>query len=251
MILYRILQRLRQVGLCLSRKTAGPLTVTLLLITQFPTLLLPETLPFPNDELLLYDMTWPGGLSLGEVALRARFTRQKWLFESNMNADLPFIEIRGITQATADRDLCSLEFEKNIQHGDRTINESVIFDQPSGTASRRTLRGGGRSMIEIPSCARDGLTFLYYLRQQLAVGRIPPPSAINFGGQYEINLTYTETLDILDRGVMRSADKILLDVTGPKSKYSFDIFFGRDSARTPLLMEVSLETGTFWIRLTQ
>ena len=180
--------------------------------------------PFASDEVLVYAIAWPSGLSLGEVEFRAHATQQGWSFEADVGADLPLIEIRDEYRATADHELCSLEFEKDIRHGSRTTRESVTFDQQNQTATRRTLGGGGESEIDIPPCARDGLAFFYYVRQQLAQGRIPPPDDINFGGQYQITLSYVETRDILDRGALRTADRLLFDLTGPKSQHSFEIF---------------------------
>jgi len=228
-----------------------PLTAAALWASLFVTPLFPEALPFANNEVLVYAVTWPSGLSLGEVEFRAHATQKGWSFEADVSANLPLIEIRDEYRSTADHELCSLEFEKDTKHGHRTTWESVAFDQQHQTATRRTLGGGGESEIDIPPCARDGLTFFYYLRQQLAQGRIPPPDDINFGGQYQITLSYVETRDILDRGAPHTADRLLFDVTGPKSQHSFEIFFGRDPARTPLLMQVPFALGTFSITLTK
>ena len=247
----RVIQRLLRLGQRPPASAGWTPTAAVLLSCLFATPLFPEALPFANDEVLVYAVTWPSGLSLGEVEFRAHTTQQGWSFEADVSADLPLIEIRDEYRSTADHELCSLEFEKDIQHGNRTTRESVTFDQQDQTATRRTLGGGGESEIDIPPCARDGLTFFYYLRQQLALGRIPPPDDINFGGQYQITLSYVETREILDRGALRTADRLLFDLTGPKSHHSFEIFFGRDPARTPLLMQVPFALGTFSIKLTK
>ena len=226
-------------------------TAAVVLACLFATPLFPEAPPLANDEVLAYAIAWSSGLSLGKVEFRSRQTQQGWSFEADVSADLPLIEIRDEYRSTADGELCSLAFEKDIQHGQRTIRESVTFDQQNQTATREVLGGGGESEIDIPPCARDGLSFFYYLRQQLALGKIPPPDDVNFGGQYQINLRYLETRDILDRGALRTADRLLFDVRGPTSQHSFEIFFGRDRARTPLLMQVWSDIGTFSITRTK
>ncbi len=247
----QVVQRLLRLAQRLPVRGGRPATAAVLWACLFATPLFPEALPFANNEVLVYAVSWPSGLSLGEVEFRAHASGHGWQFEADVSADLPLIEIRDEYRSTADHELCSLEFEKDTKHGHRTTRESVAFDQQNQTATRRTLGGGGESEIDIPPCARDGLTFFYYLRQQLAQGRIPPPDDINFGGQYQITLSYVETRDILDRGSPRTADRLLFDVTGPKSQHSFEIFFGRDPARTPLLMQVPFALGTFSITLTK
>jgi len=223
----------------------------LLLACLFVTSLFPQASPFADGERLTYEVTWPSGLSLGETEFLARATTAGWAFEATVRAALPTLEIRDEYLSKADASLCSSEFEKNAKHGDKKIREGVEFDQTNHRATRKSLGGRGESEIDIPPCARDGLTFLYFLRQQLAAGRIPPPDDINFGAQYQISVTYLEAVDITVGGERRKADRILVDVTGPKSQHGFEIFFGQDAARTPLLMHIPFEMGTFSLRLSQ
>lgn len=235
-----------------QHRTAGlPPVPVLALLCLFATPLYPQASTFADGERLSYDVTWPSGLSLGEAEFWARATAQGWEFEVSITATLPTLEIRDEYRAKADASLCSREFQKDAKHGDRKIREAVEFDQRSHTATRTTLGGGGESELSIPPCARDGLTFLYFLREQLAAGRIPPPDDINFGAQYQVSVTYLESLEIEAAGERKSADRILVDVTGPESHHGFEIYFGRDSARTPLLMRIPFEMGTFSLKLSQ
>ena len=119
------------------------------------------------------------------------------------------------------------------------------------TTERETLGGGGVSEFDVPPCVRDGVAYLYFLRQDLARGRIPPPDDINFGAQSMISITYAETRAIEVGGKARDADRILVDLTGPNSQNSFEIFFGRDEARTPLLIKAPFELGVFSLRLAE
>jgi hypothetical protein len=44
-------------------------------------------------------------------------------------------------------------------------------------------------------------------------------------------------------------DHIQASVKGPKSDWSFEIFFARDAARTPLLIRVPFTLGSFSLEL--
>jgi hypothetical protein len=95
------------------------------------------------------------------------------------------------------------------------------------------------------------LTFLYLLRSEIGRGRIPPPDDLNFGAQYQVTMTYAETRQIEVAGEMVKSDRILVDLTGPASQRSFEVFFGQDSARTPLLIRIPFELGTFTLKLVK
>ena len=40
--------------------------------------------------------------------------------------------------------------------------------------------------MKTPACAKDALTFLYYVRRELSQGRMPPQQTMFFGASYEI-----------------------------------------------------------------
>ena len=205
---------------------------------------------FSDGEHLAYAVTWPSGLSLGETTFRAKATAEGWEFEMIVQASLPILEIEDEYRAKADVSLCSTESSKDAKHGDRKIQERVDFDQQAHEAVRKTVNGG-ESTFSIPPCARDSLTFFYFLREQLAAGRVPPPDDVYFGSQYQISVTYLESRKIEVAGELRPSDRILVDVSGPKSQLGFEIFFGKDEARTPLLIRIPFEIGTFSLRLVQ
>lgn len=211
----------------------------------------PAPTPFRSGERLRYDVVWPSGLSLGEAEFQATATQGGWTFYATLSASLPRFEIRDAYTSQTDFNLCSDKFHKKFQHGAKTTDETVTFDQDAHSAHRETADGGGESDFSVPTCARDALTFLYFLRQDLARGRISPPDDINYGGQYMITVTYAETRQVEVSGVKREADRILVDVAGEKSQHSFEIFFGQDEARTPLIVRVPFELGTFSLRLVE
>jgi len=206
--------------------------------------------PFQSGERLRYDVVWPSGLTLGEATFTANAETGGWAFGAEIRASLPNFEIRENHQARADAGLCSKELQKDARRGNKTVQETVIFDQNRGTAERST-EGGGASRLEIPPCARDGLTYFYFLRQDLARGRIPPPDDLNFGSQYAVTVTYAESREVEASGKLHASDRILVDLMGAGSSHSFEIFFSKDETRKPLLIKVPFEMGTFSLRLVE
>ncbi len=207
--------------------------------------------PFQSGERLRYEVVWPSGLTLGEAEFTAIAETGGWAFTADLSANLPNYEIQEHHRSRTDGGLCSVELNKDAQRGERKLRETVTFDQDAGVARRETDAGGGVSEIEIPPCARDGLTFLYFLRQDLARGRIPPPDDLNFGSQYAVTVTYAETRRIQVAGKHWDADRLLIDLAGPGSSHTFEIFFSKDAARKPLIIRVPFQLGTFSLRIIE
>ena len=46
-------------------------------------------------------------------------------------------------------------------------------------------------------------------------------------------------------------DRLVISVTGPKSAISFEVFFARDAARTPLLVKVPFSVGILSMELVR
>jgi hypothetical protein len=47
------------------------------------------------------------------------------------------------------------------------------------------------------------------------------------------------------------ADRLIVTVKGPASEMSFEIFFARDPARTPVIIRVPLSPGMFSLELAR
>jgi hypothetical protein len=228
------------------------LRILLVLVTAFAAS--GESLPFQNGERLRYEVAWPSGLGLGEAEFLAQAGANGWDFELTLGASLPTIEINDSYRSATDLELCSQEFEKNSRHGKKSTKETLVFDQEANTVKRSTITPagpGGTSAVEVPPCAKDALAFLYFLRQNLAMGRIPPPDDLYFGAGYLVSLTFAETLSLSTARGNQETEKILVDLSGPKSQHSFEIFFAKDAARTPLLVRVPFDVGTFSLKLLE
>jgi hypothetical protein len=214
----------------------------------------PKLTGFPfQDESLRYSIKWPSGLSLGDATFRAWRTSAGWNFEMAIDAGVPGFRISDRYRAQAGTDLCSTQLEREIDHAGRRVREKTSFDQQNRTARRETLipEGGGHSDFDLPSCARDALAFLYYARQELGQGRVAPAQQVFFGSAYSVSLRYTGEAKIALGEQQVVTDRVAISVRGPKSDVSAEAYFARDAARTPLLVKLPLEVGTFSMELVR
>ncbi len=208
--------------------------------------------PIPDSEQLMYTIAWPSGLPVGRASLRARTLDPGWRFEMTLRATLPSIEIDDVFVTRTDSDLCSEVFEKHVRHGERRAHESLRFgpglverfnlEAPAQEAPGRTASG---------DCARDALAFLYYLRQDLAAGRIPSAGSIFFGAAYRIRLRFVRPRRLTMGEDSRLADEFRAVVEGPASRHEFSVFMGQDEARKPLLFRMEFDEGTFSMQLDE
>ena len=191
----------------------------------------------PADETLRYTVNWPSGLSLGEGTLTARKAGGEWDFSLELEAAIPGFQVVDRFLSRASAGFCSIHFEKNSVHGKRKAREKTVFD--GQLATRTTLEGG------------DALAFLYFLRQEITQGRVPPPQTVYFGAPYQVRLDYKGAQPVESGSAVEKGDRLVASVKGPSSNFSFEILLGRDPARTPLLIKVPLELGTFSMELVR
>lgn len=206
--------------------------------------------PF-QDETLRYGINWQSGLSLGEAAMTAHHAANGWVFTVSVNAAVPGFTLNDSYHATADNGLCSQELTRTMDHRGKSDTEKTTFDQVSGSAKRVTLfpAGGGESTFSILSCARDAVAYVYYAREELGQGRVPPAQQVYFGSAYTTRLTYVgeETLHLDDKPVV--TDHMTVSLKGPKSDSTVEVFFARDPARTPLAIRIPAPLGTLSLEL--
>jgi hypothetical protein len=204
-------------------------------------------------ESLRYSVNWPSGLSLGEATLRSDHASEgaanPWDFELELDASVPGFAVRDRYRATASADLCSAQLDKTISHGTRKNEERITFDQPRNTATRQTLHGGGKSEISISPCARDPLALLQFARRELAQGRMVPQQAVIFGSVYQIRLESKGVQQIRVGSERLDADRIQTTLKGPATDLTFEMFFARDAARTPVFVKLPLAMGAFTVEL--
>ncbi|HTA70351.1 MAG TPA: DUF3108 domain-containing protein [Bryobacteraceae bacterium] len=216
----------------------------------------PANAPVIENEQVRYNINWPSGLSLGEAQLRASISKPapdvpgRLHLEFTLDAGIPGFAVSDQYRSEASTDFCSAEFQRTTTHGPKKTDEKTTFDQQNGTASRETP-GGGKSELQTPACAKDALTFLYYVRHELSQGRMPPRQTMFFGASYEIRIEFIGTQKIPLGEKQAEADRVTASVKGPSSEINFEVFFLKDPARTPALVRVPLAIGTFSMELVR
>ena len=209
-------------------------------------------------EVLHFSINWPSGLSLGEASLRADRTSEGpgktagWEFEMNLDASVPGFAIRDEYTSTANSDLCSLGLDKKTSRGTRKNEERVIFDPSKTTAIRETVRAGksgGQSELSVPSCARDVLTLLQFVRSELSQGRLPSQQPAILGAIYQVRLEYLGNASVRLGEQRMDADRFRTSIKGPASDLTLELFFARDAARTPVMITIPLPLATFTVEL--
>ena len=209
-----------------------------------------------HEETLHYNINWPSGLSLGEAVTTAVKVKSggpegdRWKLGFQLDAAVPGFQVVDRLTSLTSETLCSVEFEKDSTHGKRIAKEKTTVDPDTGVATRETLNGG-KSEIPVGTCVHDALSFLYFLRNELAQGRIPPAQTILFGAPYQIRLEYGGARTVPIGGVGTEADRLVASLKGPASQSTFELYFARDAARTPLLIRVPLAMGSFSMELVR
>ena len=209
----------------------------------------------PNEQ-LTYSINWPSGLNLGESRLHGALlpasegTKEHMSFGFDLDAAVPGFSVTDKFTASAGGDFCSTEFEKNTRHGQKRAEEKTTFHPQASTATRET-KGGGHTKLDTGSCAKDALTYLYYVRHELSQGRLPQPATVYFGAPYQVRLEFvgTEGIRLGDQQVQ--ADHLTGTVKGQSADAHFDIYFLKDASRTPALVKVPFSLGTFSMELVK
>ncbi|MGD0772423.1 MAG: DUF3108 domain-containing protein [Candidatus Solibacter sp.] len=210
--------------------------------------------PFRN-ETLRYRVIWPGGGSLGDVTMTAhQADGGGWDFDMSTAVGIPVVPISDEYKSSASQaDLCSSTLRREISHGSKKVIEETGFDQRANEAQRRTLvpAGGGKSEFAIPTCGRDALSFQYFARREMGQGRVPPAGRVFFGSGYDVKMVYTGAQDVTVAGKPVVTDHVNVSVKGPASDFTFEIFYARDAARTPLSVKIPVSAGTVSLELVR
>ncbi len=208
--------------------------------------------PFTNEG-LKYTVNFTGGLSLGDAAFNATHSPAGWEFQASVNANVPGFPIADMLRASASDDLCSTQFTRDLTNGSKKTREKTTFDQKDGKGHRVTTApsDGGETTFTIPSCARDALSYVYYARRELGQGRVPHAQDIYFGGAYTAHMDYAGAQNLSVKGKPVVTDHVVIGVKGTKSDFSFEVFYARDAARTPLEIRIPAPAGTLTADLVQ
>ncbi|HEX5432253.1 MAG TPA: DUF3108 domain-containing protein [Bryobacteraceae bacterium] len=216
--------------------------------------------PGLSAETLHYLVNWPSGLSLGEATLTsngwsggsgAEAQSQRWEFNFTVDASIPGFAIKDHYHSkAAGSGICSSVLEKTASRGSRHSEETDTFDQDQHRVTRESHAGGGKSEYTVPDCARDALSFIQFVRDELAHGRLAPQQPVVLGAAYDVRLEFagTQTVKMIDKPV--EADRIRATIKGPASNLTVEILFAHDAARTPVSARIPLPLGAFTVELT-
>jgi Protein of unknown function (DUF3108) len=210
-----------------------------------------STLP---NETLRYSVNWPSGVSLGEATLSASSARdtkgpERMHFQFDLDAGVPGFAVSDRFRSAASGSFCSAEFQKTTSHGSKKVDDKETFDPDSGTVTRGA--GAGEAEISANPCGKDALAFLYFVRQELSQGRMPPRQTIFFGAPYEIKLDAAGTESVKIGNASVPTDHVKASVTGASANINFDLFFLQDRGRTLALVRVPMALGTFSLELVK
>jgi len=218
----------------------------------------PTGFPWTNES-LRYTITYTSGLPIGDASISAQKigdTFSNWSFQASVNAGVPGFAINDRMHSTVVQGMCSTELVRDFNHAGKKTSEKTTFDQKAHSAERLTLipDGGekpGRSTIEIPTCARDALSFLYYARVELGQGHVVPQQKVFFGSAYDVKMEYVGEQKIMVEKKQSSTYHVVYTVRGPKSDFHFDVFYAEDAAWTPIQIRIPLPVGTFTLDLVR
>jgi len=210
-----------------------------------------STLP---NETLHFSVNWPSGLSLGEATLSASSSREadgpeRMHFAFDLDANVPGFAVSDRFRSAASGSFCSVEFQKTTSHGSKKVDDTEAFDLNTGTVTRGS--GAGKSEMSANTCGKDALAFLYFVRQELSQGRMPPRQTVFFGAAYEVRLELAGTENVKIGNKPVDTDHVKASVDGPSSSIRFDLYFLEDRARTLALVRVPLSLGTFSMELAK
>ncbi len=208
--------------------------------------------PF-TDESLHYSINWPSGLSLGDATFIAHKTQTGWSFEASGEAGVPGYSISDKYRSTTTPELCSVELTRDVTHGGKKTREKTTFDSKKQSARRVTTfpEGGGSSEFDVHLCPRDALAFLYFARREMGQGRVAPADTVYLGSAYSVRLDYTGAATINSGEKPAVTDHVNVSIKGPKANITIEVYFARDAARTPLLIKVPVQLGTFSLELVR
>lgn len=204
--------------------------------------------PF-TDEDLNYSINWPTGIGLGDAHLHAKHSGANWKFELTLDAGVPGFTLKDTYRSDTVPDYCSTAFDRSISHGSRTTLERETVDRERSVVTRAFSKDGSRSDLPVPACVKDALAYLFYARTEMGQGRVPVAQDILFGGLHPIRVDYVGGPMISVNQKQVQSDQVTCTFKIGAADYSFDVYFARDAARTPLLITVPLAMGKFSMEL--
>ena len=204
--------------------------------------------PF-TDEDLNYSVLWPTGLSLGDAHLHAKHSGEKWNFTFTIEAGVPGFAVKDTyhsdTVPEVAPNFCSVAFDRSTTHGTHVVNEKETIDRERAMATR------GETRIPVPACVKDALAYLFWARREMGQGRVPASQDILMGPLHPIRVDYVGGPMIMMGGKQVQTDQLTCTWGMGSSAVTFDVYFARDPARTPLRIAAPTAMGKFSMELVR
>jgi hypothetical protein len=192
---------------------------------------------------------WPSGISLGEAHLHSKHSGPNWDFTFNLEVGVPGFPVKDTYRANTDPDYCSISFGRTISHGSHLSEENETVDRDRHAVTRTQSKSGAKTDIPAPACVKDALTYLFYSRFEMGQGRVPAAQDILFGNFHAIRVDYTGAPMITVNGKQVQTDMVTCTIEIGTSRPTFDVYFARDAARTPLRITAPLPVGKLSMEL--
>ncbi len=209
-------------------------------------------------ETLQYRLKWPSGVSLGTARMESSGAVAEKPGDKPvapiaasmvLDASFPGVPVMGEFRSQMNGNGCTQEFEKKLTFALRKTNEKTTVQ--GGKATRKTGEDGGKSTLNVGPCPLDALAYLQMFRRELKAGRPVKERNMLFGAQYAVKVTSAGTEQLTVAGKPQEADRYTFHIKGPASDSEFDILFGRDEARTPVEVRVTMTLGKFRLELVR
>ena len=199
---------------------------------------------FDEQESLTYRLLWPSGLTLGEAVLRGSFSGEELHFQFTLETGLPQYNISHSSSSVATKDgLCSLQFQGKTRWGSTDSGETIEFDQTTHLARRS--RENQTTTASIPECARDPLAFLYYFRNQLALGNTLDSGTFHWGANFSLQIESAGPETVKAGGRQWPAEKYMVTYRGPNSGRTVELWISTDATPKPVRVRVAFPLAVF------
>ena len=223
------------------------LRVLLPLLILFPAASEAQKYPWPEGELLTFDIYWPSGVALGEATLTAKSVKDVLFFAASVEVALPQGRILYKFSSSADAALCSREFRQSVQRSGKFWEEISKFDALSSKV--QVSRDGHTREFSAGKCERDPLTYLYYLRTRAVAGPRPASDTLLLTGPLKLQLSAHTGENVKINRTERHGDRYVIHY--PPSARSgvsagpFELWLDGTIKQTPIAVRLPLPLATF------